>query len=402
MNAVARRPDGRSRRRLEAVLNSAGEGIIGLSLDGRIDFANSAAVSMLGWTETELTEFKEGEHALLHHTLPDGSPYPEAQCPMRQVMSDGVSRKIAGEVFWRKDGTAFVVEYVVTPMAEEGIIKGAVVVFDDITERMQVEADLRARTEALERSNAELQQFASVASHDLREPLRMIRNYLRLLEQKHRGHLDAEATEYIDFAVDGAQRLDALIHDLLELTRIGNDAHPFGRTAIKTALDAALWNLKVAVEESGATIKVPDFLPSVLGDDGELARLFQNLIGNAIKYRRPNTHPNIRIYVAAQNSSWRFTVRDNGIGIPAEDCKRIFGVFQRLHGRGEYEGTGIGLAICRKIVEHHGGRIWVESDLGKGSTFCFTLPKIPTETVVPTAHPLTQTDGGTDEVQTPA
>ncbi|WP_298376697.1 PAS domain S-box protein [Azospirillum sp.] len=250
----------------------------------------------------------------------------------------------------------------------------------DITERCRAEEGLQRKTRELERSNAELEAFAYVASHDLRQPLRVINSYLTLLERSLGDDLDAEAKECVDFARDGAQRMDRLIVDLLEYSRVGRKAKAFRPVDLSEAADLALLNLEVAIQDAGARVTVAGDLPTVAGDDNELMRLFQNLIGNAVKYRAPDRAPVVRVTAAPHPEGWRIEVRDNGIGISFDDRERVFGIFQRLHRRDEYEGTGVGLAVCKKIVEHHGGRIWVEEppkdDLPGGSLFCLTLPAL--------------------------
>ncbi|WP_192499121.1 sensor histidine kinase [Skermanella pratensis] len=264
----------------------------------------------------------------------------------------------------------------------DGSVGGLVGVMSDTTDRTRHEqqiADARDRmarqAEELKRSNAELEQFAYVASHDLREPLRMVTSYLSLLQRRYGDRLDDDARDFIGFARDGATRMDRLILDLLEYSRVGRRSKPMAPTPVADVIVAARHNLQVALAESAAVLRMPPDLPVVPADDNELTRLFQNLIGNAVKYRSPGRVPEISIDWADEPGCWRFGVTDNGLGIAAEHFDRIFMVFQRLHGRGDYDGTGIGLAICRKIVEHHGGRIWVTSELGRGSTFHFTLAK---------------------------
>jgi PAS domain S-box-containing protein len=242
----------------------------------------------------------------------------------------------------------------------------------EIEERKRAEEALKQKTEALARSNQELEQFAYIASHDLQEPLRMVTNYVQLLARRYKGKLDSNADDFIDFAVDGANRMYSLINDLLAYSRVGTRGKPFEPTNCEMILQKSLNNLKMTMEETGAVV-THDSLPTVMADDLLLGQLFQNLIGNAIKFR--GSEPS-RVHISASRngSGWTFSIRDNGIGIAPEYSERIFVIFQRLHSREEYPGTGIGLAICKKIVEHHGGRIWVESELGKGSTFYFTLP----------------------------
>jgi hypothetical protein len=247
-------------------------------------------------------------------------------------------------------------------------LKGALL----LRERKQAELELA-------RSNTELEQFAYVVSHDLQEPLRMVHSYLQLLERRCQEQLGKDANEFIDFAVDGAARMHALITDLLAYSRVGTQTKPFEPTDCVALLESVLADLKVAIEESGAVITSDD-LPTVMADDTQLRRVFQNLIGNAIKFRGDHP-PEIHISVEhkdrkifGETAHWLFSVRDNGIGIEPHQFERIFLIFQRLYTREEYEGTGIGLAICRKIVERHEGHIWVESEPGQGSTFYFTVP----------------------------
>ncbi len=231
---------------------------------------------------------------------------------------------------------------------------------------------LDQQTQDLLRSNAELEQFAYVASHDLQEPLRMVTGYTQLLVKRHRAQLNGNALEYCDFIVDGAKRMQGLIADLLTYSRVGTKGQPFAPVPAEEVVKRTLQTLAVAIEESAAQVSC-DTLPTVVGDEGQLGQLMQNLIANGIKYRNGQA-PEIHIGCVRQNDDWLFSVRDNGIGIDPQYAERIFILFQRLHTREEYDGTGIGLAICKKIVERHGGRIWVESEVGKGSEFFFTLP----------------------------
>lgn len=236
----------------------------------------------------------------------------------------------------------------------------------------QQRAELEENNRLLLEKHAELEQYAYVASHDLQEPLRMVASYLQLLERRYNDKLDAEAQKYINYAVDGATRMQQLINDLLVLSRVGTRGKEFEPTDCETALDRSLANLRMAIQESGAAV-THDELPTVMADPGQLGQLLQNLISNSIKFRGSESS---RVHISAKrrDCEWEFSVQDNGIGFDPQFAERIFAMFQRLHGKTEYPGTGIGLAICKKIVQRHGGRIWARSEPGKGATFFFTVP----------------------------
>lgn len=275
------------------------------------------------------------------------------------------------EVFLRLDGTPYVAEVASTVFTHRG--KLAIQTWiRDVTWRKKAAEEVKQAMADLERSNKELEQFAYAVSHDLREPLRVVTNFTQLLERRYKGKLDKDADEFITVVVDGAARMDKMIDDLLEYSRVGTRGQAFGPTDCEAALEQALANLKGAIEESKAVVS-HDPLPTVTGDASQIARLLQNLISNAIKFRRQKA-PRVHIAAKKEWNEWIFSVRDDGIGIAKEDFPRLFQVFSRLHGRGEYPGTGVGLAICKRIVGRHGGRIWVQSQAGKGSTFYFTIP----------------------------
>jgi PAS domain S-box-containing protein len=244
-------------------------------------------------------------------------------------------------------------------------------IIEDITQRKIVEEEIARKTADLDRANADLEQFAHIASHDLQEPLRMVASFTELLARKYKGRLDKDADEFISIAVDGANRMKQLINDLLAFSRVGSKAKPFEPTDLNEAFNHAVGNLAVTIKEHGAVIEA-DPLPVLMADRAQMVQLSQNLISNAIKFHSL-MQPQIKISASHKDGLWTFSIRDNGIGIEAQDIERIFTVFQRLHGKRDYPGTGIGLAICKKIVERHGGRIWVESEPGKGSTFFFTI-----------------------------
>lgn len=241
----------------------------------------------------------------------------------------------------------------------------------DITERKQAEEKLKRTMAELERSNKELEQFAYAASHDLQEPLRNIANFSELLAKRYKGELDAKADQFIGFVIDGVTRMQQMIDDLLTYSRVSTRAKPFEMTDFEAIFNQALANLKVAIEESDAEVK-HDSLPAVMADASQMVQLFQNLLSNAIKFRKEI--PRVHVSAFQRRNEWFFSVQDNGIGISQEFQEHIFKMFQREHTRAEYPGTGVGLAICKKIVERHGGRIWVKSEQGRGSTFYFTIP----------------------------
>ena len=243
------------------------------------------------------------------------------------------------------------------------------------SELVVANAALESQAKELTRSNAELQQFAYVASHDLQEPLRMVSSYTQLLARRYKDRLEGDALEFIAYAVDGATRMQQLINDLLAYSRVGTRGKAFAPTPVDDVVERAIGNLRATVDESHAEVAC-DPLPTVMADGGQLVQLFQNLVGNAIKYRGEEP-PRVHVSAAREAGDWHFVVRDNGIGIDPQYAERIFEIFQRLHTREKYSGTGIGLAICKKIVDRHRGRIWVESQAGMGATFHFTMPEQP-------------------------
>ncbi|MDY6964711.1 MAG: PAS domain S-box protein [Halobacteriota archaeon] len=274
----------------------------------------------------------------------------------------------------RIDGTRFFAEASMSPFYDSnGKVVGLCGITRDITERKKAEAKLNEVMEDLERSNKELEQFAYVASHDLQEPLRMVSSYMQLLSRRYKGKLDSDADEFIHFAVDGATRMQRMINDLLTYSRVGTRGRPFEETDCEAVIGSALINLEVRVEESGAVV-THDPLPTIMADDVQFVQLLQNLISNAVKYNDKET-PTVHLRAEERDGEWLFSVKDNGIGIDPEYKDQVFQIFRRLQTKEEYEGSGIGLSVCRKIVERHGGRIWLESKSGEGTTFYFTIPK---------------------------
>jgi len=331
--------------------------------EGRIEYVNPRFTQVTGFDSGEV----EGTDV-----LELGEQAPEEKEEMRGIISSGgewhgefLNRTKSSGVYWE--------EATVTPLKDdEGRITHLLKVAEDVTERKRSEERLKKTLADLERSNKELEQFAYVASHDLQEPLRVVTSYMNLLERRYQEQLDADARKFIAYAVDASRRMKNLIEDLLAYSRVETRAGAFEPTDFDSVLDEALANLEAAINESGAVIR-REPLPTLLADGSQLAQLFQNLVGNAVKFRGEEA-PEIRISAALEDDGWHFSVSDNGIGIEPRHTGRIFEIFKRLHTREEYPGTGIGLAICKKIVERHGGRIWVESSAGEGATFNFSIP----------------------------
>jgi PAS domain S-box-containing protein len=353
--------------RFRSLVQSANDAIILANRNGEIISWNKGAQTIFGYEDSEVL----GKPLML--IMPER--YRDLhQLGLRRFLASGEARVIGRTVELhglRKDGVEFPLELNLTTWkTNEGTLFSGII--RDITERKRTEEKLTQQAQELARSNAELEQFAYVASHDLQEPLRMVANYTQLLSRRYKDKLDTNAQEFIAFAVDGATRMQRLINDLLEYSRVGTRGKPFVQTDCSSSLGQAIVNLRGAIDESRAIVTNEE-LPTVLADGGQLVQLFQNLIGNAIKFRGQAT-PRIHISAEEKHDHWLFAVRDNGIGIDPQYADRIFIIFQRLHGYSEYPGTGIGLSICKKIVERHRGRIWMESELGKGSSFYFTIP----------------------------
>jgi PAS domain S-box-containing protein len=368
--------------RYRGLLEAAPDAMVVVNQAGEIVLLNVQAEKQFGYRRDELVGQK------VKNIIPEGfaerllaDALRSAEDALAQQIGTGI--ELNGR---RKDGSGFPIEIMLSPLeSSEGILVTAAV--RDITKRKRAEAHLLQKVEELNRSNEELEQFAYIASHDLQEPLRMVASYTQLLSRRYKGKLDSDADEFISFAVDGASRMERLIKDLLAYSRVGTETKDLLDTSSEEALQQALINLRGAVEESGAQV-THDPLPIVVADEMQLIQLFQNLVGNAIKYQNPGI-PRVHISAARDSEKrWKFSVQDNGLGIDSQYFEKIFGMFQRLHKREEFEGTGVGLAICKKIVERHGGSISVESQLGHGSTFCFALgeseksPSKPSEEMV--------------------
>jgi PAS domain S-box-containing protein len=333
--------------------------------NGVIRYSSPAGQRITAYTPEELRG--RSAYELVH---PDDAP--RLASILKEALSKGIRQLTVEARIQRRDGAWRTLEIAGQNLVDDPVIAGVLLNIRDITERKQAEQDLQSYATELQRSNQELQQFAYVVSHDLQEPLRMISSYLQLLQRRYRGRLDAEADEFIGYAVDGAARMGNLIRGLLAWSRVTTQGEAFQPVDCQAVVGSVLENLKLAIEESAAVITCEP-LPTVRADATQLGQLFQNLIGNAIKFRAGSA-PRIAITAARRDAEWQFSIRDNGIGIEPQHAERIFGVFQRLHTQEAYPGTGIGLAICKRIVERHGGRIWVESEPGQGAAFYFTLP----------------------------
>jgi light-regulated signal transduction histidine kinase (bacteriophytochrome) len=278
------------------------------------------------------------------------------------------------DAFPRSDGTTDFIRYEIYPWKTSSDKIGGIIMFTEvITEKIKAQEDLRKLNKRLTESNKELEQFAYVASHDLQEPLRMVSSFLQLLEKKYNEQLDDSAHQYIHFAVDGSERMKTLINDLLKFSRVGTTVEENSEVDCNMLLKNVIKVYEQKINENEAKIRVRE-LPVIKGNRTQLEQLFQNLIGNALKYRGKDA-PCIEIGANEEGAGWVFHVKDNGIGIEKKFYEKVFVIFQRLHGKNEYGGTGIGLAICKKIVERHGGKIWIESEPGSGTTFYFSFPK---------------------------
>ena len=347
----------------ENIVQSMEEGILLEDATGRITFANPKAAELLGYTPGELM----GQHCTDIVAPEEVAKFEEETAKRLQG--------IAGQyetVLLTKGGWRIPVIVSARPLFGTDQFIGVLSVFTDITERKRAEEQLQQYAAELERSNQELEEFAYVASHDLQEPLRMVGSYVQLLARRYKGKLDTEADEFIAYATDGVTRMQEMINGLLEYARVSTRGKRFEPTDCEAIFDRTLINLQVAIEESN-TVVTHTPLPTVMADATQMGQLLQNLISNGIKFHDKEP-PRIHVSARQEGNEWVFSVCDNGIGIDPQHADRIFLIFQRLHTRAEYPGTGMGLAICKKIVERHRGRIWAESQPGKDSTFYFTIP----------------------------
>jgi PAS domain S-box-containing protein len=342
-------------------------GMVMVDAAGQIAMVNAKTEQMFGYSRQEL--IGQGIDILVPTRFRDRHPaFRRAFATDPGARAMGAGRDLFGR---RKDNSEFPVEVGLNPIeTHDGWAVLSVIV--DISERKRAELLAANQTRELERSNAELEEFAYVAAHELLEPLRTISSYAHLLAERYQGKLDEQADKYIQFAVGGAKRMQNLIIDLLAFSRVGSRARPLQPTQSAAVARQVIERLRPRIEEAQADIGCGP-LPVVDADETQLGQLLENLIGNALKFRSTQP-PRIRLNASPRDGEWLFSVEDNGIGIDQQFADRIFQMFQRLHERGKYEGSGIGLAISKKIVERHGGRIWFESELGIGTTFYFTLP----------------------------
>ena len=358
-----------SEARYRGLLEAAPDAMVVVNVGGEIVLLNVQAEKQFGYSRHELIGQQVRNiipEGFAERLIADGTR--SAADALAQQIGTGI--ELVGR---RKNGSEFPLEIMLSPLeSTEGVLVTAAI--RDVSMRKKSEEHLVKAVAELKRSNDELQQFAYVASHDLQEPLRMVASYTQLLAKRYKGRLDSDADEFIGFAVNGCNRMQGLIQDLLAYSRAGTNGKAFCQVSSEGALQQALTNLRITIKQSGAVVS-HDSLPAIKTDETQLTQVFQNLVGNAIKYRSTEA-PRVHISAITNDANeWIFSVRDNGLGIDPQYFERIFILFQRLHGRNEFEGTGIGLAICKKVLERLGGRIWVESQPEKGSNFYFALPR---------------------------
>jgi len=366
----------RSQEKLHALFEASPEGLIITDTKGLISMINKRTEELFGYSREELLN-RPIEALIPKRYKTAHIQYKKEYYKQPEQRPMGQGRELYAI---RKDETEFPVEISLNHFTtDEGLFIISYIV--DITDRKRSEDELRVAhkklkisAEELRRSNAELEQFAYVASHDLQEPLRMVASYTELLARRYNNKLDDDANDFIRYAVDGAKRMQSLINDLLQFSRVSTKAKPFEKCDFNSIITMALQNLDELLKESNAQIHI-DPLPVLIADKTQIIQLLQNLIHNAIKFKR-NDIPEVSVTAKELDDAWQFTVTDNGIGIDPAYQERIFMIFQRLHTRREYPGSGIGLAMCKKIVERHNGNIWFESEEGKGTSFYFTIDKL--------------------------
>ncbi len=370
-------------QRDRAILDSIGEGLYGLDLDGRVTFVNPAAAAQLGLDPDEIVGAPS--HATFHHRKRDGSPYAEEECPIHSACKDGRTMHCADETYWRRDGSPLPVDLVATPIRLEGETVGAVVAFRDVTERRRAEGEIRRlnadlerrvaeRTSQLQTAFQELETFSYSISHDLRTPLRAIDGFSRILLEEYRDRLDDEGKRLLGIVRDGTQRMGRLIDDILAFSRTGRGEITAAEIDMTGLARTVFEELVAAAPERELKLDM-GALPAARGDPLLVRQVLTNLLGNAVKFTRGRSPALITLRGAVEGAEAVYAVRDDGVGFDMRHAAKLFGVFQRLHGAQEFEGTGIGLAIVKRIVTRHGGRVWAEGAVGEGATFHFTLPR---------------------------
>jgi PAS domain S-box-containing protein len=355
-----------AQERLRGIYESSKDAIVYSTMEGKLIDFNNSYCDLTGYSKDELLKITWQEITPVEYSQYEGAV-------VGRIVESGEPAVYEKE-YIRKDGSRVPIEVTAFLVRDtDNKPRGLAAFVKDITERRQAQESLQQTIADLQRSNSELEEFAYVASHDLQEPLRAVGGCVQVLQRRYGDKLDNRADELISHAVEGASRMQNLINDLLAYSRVGTRGKSFEQVDCNRIVADVLRSLQISIRESGAQVHVEE-LPTLLADGGQLTQVFQNLLANAIKFRGQET-PQIAIDARQMDDDWLFAVRDNGIGIEPQYFERIFVMFQRLHTRTEYSGTGIGLAICKKIVERHGGRIWIESAKDRGTTFYFTLPK---------------------------
>ncbi len=369
------------KRRYSLILSSAGEGIYGIDARGKTTFVNPSAGRLLGWKPEEL--IGNDHHGLIHYQRKDKSPYPLEESPVTKTLKDGQVHQVSNEVFWRKNGEHIPVQYTCTPIIEDGEVTGAVVTFNDITERLEAEQQLKSYAQDLKDSNQELDDFAYIASHDLQEPLRGIHNFSSFLLEDNEKQLDQAGKEKLQTLMRLSKRLQSLLNDLLTYSKVGRLELAIGPCDLNIILNNTLDLLQSRLDEEGVEIRQANSLPTIICDNARIGEVFMNLISNALKY---NDKPNKWIEIGSQialdpmqpeaGPMQVIYIKDNGIGIKENNLNDVFTIFRRLHTQDKFGGgTGFGLTIAKKIIQRHNGHIWVESTFGQGTTFYLSFPQ---------------------------
>lgn len=358
------------KERFEALFKYANEGIIVIDRRGVINMANPSVQELFGYQVDEILGVE------IEQLIP--SRFKEVHKAHRESYNQNPRSRQMGEGYelygMDRDGREFPVEVSLSYFILNGQLN-IIAFIIDVTERKKNEEAIKIANEELKRSNEELEQFAYVASHDLQEPLRMVSSYTKLLSERYQAQLDQEGNEFIQYVINGTERMKILCNNLVEYSRVGTQKAPFHQVSMKEVVDKALQNLQATINEQRAEVNVSSELPTIYGDQSQLIRLMQNLIGNAVKYRKKDVVPIVNIDVEESDRGFIFSIQDNGIGMDPKFKERVFMIFQSLHKQNAYEGAGMGLAICKKIVERHGGEIWFDSANDHGTTFYVFMPQ---------------------------